>query len=66
MRVQGEVRVTWNREVVYGEGVKRLSRFELVRDCARRTQLGKAVGDEQDEDDEQTVRRAFNLEVTEE
>ena len=66
MRVEGEVGVAGDGEVVDGEGVERLGRLELTRDGLRCADLGEAVGDEEDEDDEEAIGGAFNLEVAEE
>ena len=66
MRVQGKVRVTGNGEVVHSESVEQLARIQLVWDCARRADLGKAVGHKEDEDDEQAVGGTLDLKVAEE
>ena len=66
MRVEGEVGVAGDGEVVNGERVERLGRLELTRDSLRCADLGEAVGDEEDEDDEEAIGGPFNLEVAEE
>ena len=66
MRVEGEVGVAGDGEVVNGERVERLGCLELSRDGLRCADLGEAVGDEEDEDDEEAIGGAFNLEVAEE
>jgi len=66
VRIQREVGVAGYGEVVYGQGVERLVRLELRRRCALRPELRETVGDEEDEDDEEAVGGALDLEVTEE
>ena len=66
MRIQCEVGVTRDREVVDSEGVEGLTRLELRRRGALRAKLREAVGDKEDEDDEQAVGGALDLEVAEE
>lgn len=66
MRIQGEVRIPGNRKVVYGECVKHLASFDLRRRSARCAELGKTVGDVEDEDDESPVCGSFDFKVAEE
>ena len=66
MRVERKVGLAGNGEVVDGERVEQLAGLELVGRRALRLDLGEAVGDEEDEDDEQAVGGALDLEVTEE
>ena len=65
MRVQDKVRVSGNGEGVDGERIQHLRRLDLARNRARSTNLGKAVGDVEDEDDEQPVGRSLDLKVAE-
>ena len=66
MRVEREVGVAGDGEVVHRERVEHLGRFNLTRDCLRGADLGKTVGDKENEDDEETVCGALDLEVAEE
>lgn len=66
MRVQREVGISRDGEVIHGKGIQRLVRFELVGHRPCRANLSEAVGDEEDEDDEEAVRGTLDLEVAEE
>lgn len=66
MRVEGKVGVPRDREVVDREGVEHLRRFDLVWDSLCGADLGETIGDIEDEDNEETVGGALDLEVTEE
>ena len=66
MRIQCEVGVTGDREVIDSEGVEGLARLELRRRGALCAELCEAVGDKEDKDDEQAVGGALDLEVAEE
>jgi len=66
VRVQREVRVARDRKVVYRERIERLGRLDLAGRGTRGADLGKAVRDEENEDDEETVGGALDLEVAEE
>ena len=66
MCIQSEVSVPGDREIVHSERVEQLGGLKLARDSLRRADLSKAVGDEEDEDDEETVGWALDLEVAEE
>lgn len=65
MRIQHKVRVPRDRERVDRERVEQLLRLNLAGHRARRADLGEAVRDVEDEDDEQPVRGAFDLKVAE-
>lgn len=65
MRVQREVRVTGNGEVVDGEGIEHFGCLNLRRYCSSAADLCKAVGNEEDEDDQSAVGRPFDLKVPE-
>ena len=66
MRIEREVGVSGDREVVNGEGVECLGSLNNAWDRSRGADLGKTVGDEEDEDNEETIGRALDLEVAEE
>ena len=66
MRVEGEVGVAGDGEVVDGEGVEHLCRLQLARHGLGCTKLCEAVGNKEDEDDEEAIGRALDLEVAEE
>ena len=66
MRVQGEIRVPRQREIIHSQCVQRLRSFNLRRRCPCRTDFGKTVRNEEDEDDEQSVGGALDFEVAEE
>ena len=66
MCIERETCVSRNREVIHGECVEHFIRLDLAWRCTSGANLGEAVGDEQDEDNEVAVCRAFDLEVAEE
>lgn len=66
MRVQRKVGVSRNRKAVHSERVQRLIRLKLGRRRPLRSEFGETVGDEEDEDDENAIGGAFDLEVAEE
>ena len=66
MRVERKVGVAGDGEAVHGERVEHLGRLNLARDRLRGADLGKAVGDKEDEDYEETVCGALDFEVAEE
>jgi len=65
VRVQREVGISRDREVINGERVQRFGCLNLVRYCLRVAKLGQAVGDEEDENNEKAIRRALDLKVAE-
>ena len=66
MRIERKVGVAGDGEVVDSEGVQRLCRLKLAGHRLCRTELGEAVGDEEDEDNEEAIGGALDLEVAEE
>lgn len=64
--VECEVGVSRDREIVNGEGVQHLRRLDLGRNGLCGANLGEAVGDIKDEDNEETISGALDLEVAEE
>ena len=66
MGIQSKVSVPRNGEIVHSERVEQLGGFKLARNSLCRADLSKAVGDEEDEDDEETVGWTLDLEVAEE
>ena len=64
--VECEVSVSRDREIVNGEGVQHLRRFDLGRNGLCGANLGKAVGHIKDEDNKETISGALDLEVAEE
>ena len=66
MCVQGEVSVSRDREVVHSQSIQRLISFQLVGNRPRRADLGEAVRDEENEDNEEAVSGTLDLEVAEE
>ena len=66
MRIERKVGVSRNGKCVNRERVQQLAGFDLCRHRARRSKLGQTIGDVEDEDDEGTVGRAFDLKVSEE
>jgi len=65
MRVQGEIGITRDWEAFYGKRIERLGRFNLRGHGARAPELSETIGDEENEHNEGTVRRAFDLKITE-
>ena len=66
MRIERKVGVAGDGEVVDSEGVQCLCRLELAGHRLCGTELGEAVGDEEDEDNEEAIGGALDLEVAEE
>lgn len=66
MRIQQESSVTWDREVIHRQSIQRFGSLKLAWSDTGRSDFGKAVRDIKNEDDEETVRRALDLEVSEE
>jgi len=64
--VESEVGFTRYGKVVNGESVEQLCGLELVGDGALALDLCQTVTDEEDEHDEQAVRRSLDLKVAEE
>lgn len=65
MRVKQEVRISGDREVVHSERIKSLVRFKLAWGRAHRANFGETVRNEEDEEDQQSVGGALDLEVAE-
>ena len=66
MRVERKVGVAGNGEVVDRQSVQQLGRLKLAGYSLGGADLGKAVGDEEDEDNEEAIGGALDLEVAEE
>lgn len=66
MRVQRKVGISRDGKAVHGERVQGLVRLKLGRCRPLRSEFGETVGDEEDEDDENAIGGAFDLEVAEE
>ena len=66
MSIQSKVSIPRDGEIVHSKRIKQLGRLKLAGDNLRRADLSKAVGDEEDEDDEETVGWTLDLEVAEE
>lgn len=66
MRVQRKVCITWNREIIHSEGVERLGGFNLIGSRASISQLLETIRDEKNENDQETVCGALDLEVAKE
>lgn len=66
MGIQSEVGVSGNGEVVDRKGVQHLGSLDLCRYGFGSANLCQAIRDKEDEYDEQPIRRALDLEVTEE
>jgi hypothetical protein len=65
VRVEDEHGISGDREAVDRERVQQLGRFYLTRSRLCRADLRKAVGHIEDENDEEPVRGALDLEVAE-
>ena len=68
MRIQSKIRVTRNRETINTQSIETLRSFDLGWSrfsCWRRPELRQTIGDEEDEDDENTVCRTFDFEISE-
>lgn len=64
MCVKWKSSVTGDRKIVHREGVKHLSCLYLRRHRARTADLRETVRNVQNEDDQDTVGRAFDLEIS--
>ena len=66
MGIKRETGIARNSKVVYSECVQSLVSFNLRRRDPSRSDFGQTIGDEQDEDYEETVCWTFDFKVTEE
>ena len=66
MRVEKEIGIAGNGEVIDRKRVERFSGFYLSRRGARTAKFCKTVGNEEDENDQEAVTRSLDLEVSEE
>ena len=66
MRIQLKPSITWNRKVIHAQRIQQLIRLNHPRRDLGTSEFGETVGDEEDEDNEETIGRALDLEVAEE
>ena len=66
MCTQRESSITRDWEIVHRQRIQRLGSLKLVWDNTGRPNFGETVRDIKDENDEETIRRALYLEVSEE
>jgi len=66
MCIEREIGVAGNREIIDGKGIERFSSFYLSRRGACTAEFCETIGDEEDEDDEKTITRTLDLEISEE
>jgi hypothetical protein len=66
VRIERKVGVAGDGKAIDGERVERFARLELGLRRARRSELGEAVRDEEDEHDERSVGGALDLKIAEE
>ena len=65
MRVQREGNVSWEREVIHRKRIELLLSLDLVRGNPWRRNFLKAVGNKEDQDDQQSICATFDFEVAE-
>ena len=66
MSIQREIGIAGNREIIDGKGIERFRSFYLSRRSACTAKFRETIGNEEDEDDEETITRPLDLEVPEE
>jgi len=66
MRIQREISITWDREIIHRECVERFGCLYLCGDCTCASEFGETVRDVEYEDDQRPIRGPFDLEVAEE
>ena len=66
MCIEKEIGITGNGKIIDGKGIERFRSFYLSRRSARTAKFRETIGNEEDEDDEKTITRPLDLEVSEE
>lgn len=66
MCVEREIGIAGNGEIIDGKGIERFGGFYLSRRGACTAKFRETIGNEEDEHDEKTITRPFDLEVSEE
>jgi hypothetical protein len=64
--VEREIGIAGNGEIIDGKGIECFGSFYLSRHGACTAKLRETIGNEEDEDDEKTITRTLDLEVSEE
>jgi hypothetical protein len=66
VRIKREIGIAGNGEIIDGKGIERFGSFYLGRRGACTAKFRETIGNEEDEDDEKTITRPLDLEVSEE
>jgi hypothetical protein len=64
--IQREISIAGNGEIIDGKGIERFGSFYLSRRGACTAKFRETIGNEEDEDDEKSITRPLDLEVSEE
>jgi len=64
--IEREIGIAGNGEIIDGKGIERFGSFYLSRRGACTAKFRETIGNEEDEDDEKTITRPLDLEVSEE
>lgn len=66
MCIERKIGIAGNGEIIDGKGIERFGSFYQSRRGACTAKFRETIGNEEDEDDEKTITRPFDLEVSEE
>ena len=66
MCIEREIGIAGNGEIIDSKGIERFGSFYLSRRGASTAKFRETIGNEEDEDDEKTITRPLDLEVSEE
>ncbi len=66
MCIEREIGISGNGEIIDGKGIERFGSFYLSRRGACTAKFRETIGNEEDEDDEKSITRPLDLEVSEE
>jgi hypothetical protein len=64
--IEREIGIAGNGEIIDGKGIERFGGFYLSKRRACTAKFRETIGNEEDEDDEKTITRALDLEVSKE
>jgi hypothetical protein len=64
--IEREIGIAGNGEIIDGKGIERFGSFYLSRRGACTAKFRETIGNKEDEDDEKTITRPLDLEVSEE
>jgi len=64
--IEREIGIAGDGEIIDGKGIECFGSFYLSREDACTAKFRETIGNEEDEDDEKTITRPLDLEVSEE